>query len=140
MLKRTRLTFAQDSVVASAELLERDAPETCSALWQALPFDGTLYHAIWSGPETYLPIDPQIRIAPENQTTQSQIGDIGYYCVDGGRIASWPDDFSEIAFFYGRGARPSMPTGSRRDESLRTHRRQPRRLRGSLRPGSGSKA
>ena len=47
----------------------------------------------------------------ENQTTQTQIGDIGYYCVDGGRLAGWPDDFSEVAFFYGRGARPGMPTG-----------------------------
>ncbi len=111
MPKRMRLTFTKDTVAASAELLERDAPETCAALWEALPFDGTLYHAIWSGPETYLPIDPQIRIAPENQTTQSQIGDIGFYRVDGGRIAGWPDDFSEIAFFYGRGARPNMPTG-----------------------------
>jgi len=23
----------------------------------------------------------------------------------------WPEDFAELAFFYGRGARPGMPTG-----------------------------
>ena len=92
-------------------LLESDAPKTCRSIWEALPFEGVLNHGIWSGPETYLMIDPSIRIAPENQTVQTQAGEIGYYTVEGGRIVDWPDDISELAFFYGRGARPRMPTG-----------------------------
>jgi hypothetical protein len=56
-------------------------------------------------------IDPAIRVSPENQTVQTQAGEIGYYTVEGGRIVDWPRDLSELAFFYGRGARPAMPTG-----------------------------
>ena len=111
MPKRLRLVLPDADVTAIAELLESDAPKTCRSIWEALPFEGVLNHGIWSGPETYLMIDPSIRIAPENQTVQTQAGEIGYYTVEGGRIVDWPDDMSELAFFYGRGARPRMPTG-----------------------------
>lgn len=111
MTKRMRLRFGRDGVIAKASLLEADAPETCRALWNALPLAGELQHAIWSGPETYLLIDASIRLPPENQITRAEAGDIAYYAVDGGRIAGWPDDVAEIAFFYGRGAAPRMPTG-----------------------------
>ena len=109
MPKRLRLVLPD--VTAIAELLESEAPKTSQTIWEALPLEGVLNHGIWSGPETYLMIDPSIRVAPENQTVQTQAGEIGYYTVDGGRIADWPDDMSELAFFYGRGARPRMPTG-----------------------------
>lgn len=111
MPKHMRLVLPDQNVTAVAELLEADAPKTCRTLWDALPLEGVLNHGIWSGPETYLMIDPSIRIDPENQTVQTQAGEIGYYTAEGGRIADWPDDLSELAFFYGRGARPAMPTG-----------------------------
>jgi hypothetical protein len=111
MTKRLRLTFPGDGVTATAELFEREAPETCRILWDALPFEGELNHAIWSGPETYLKIDPSIRIPPEHQTTHPYPGEIGFYSLPGGRLVDWPSDLSELAFFYGRGARPSMPDG-----------------------------
>ena len=111
MPKRLSLVLPDADVTAIAVLLESDAPKTCQSIWEALPFEGMLNHGIWSGPETYLMIDPSIRIAPENQTVQTQAGEIGYYTVEGGRIVDWPDDMSELAFFYGRGARPRMPTG-----------------------------
>ena len=110
-MKQMKLLFPDDDVVALAELWENEAPRTSAAIWEALPLDGRLHHAIWSGPETYLPIDASIHPPPENQATLTQVGDIGYYAIEGGRIVDWPDDFAEIAFFYGRGARPSMPTG-----------------------------
>ena len=106
-----RLVLPAADVTSVAELFEADAPRTCAAIWDGLPYEGTLYHGIWSGPETYLSIDPSIRIEPENQTVQTQAGEIGYYSMEGGRIAGWPNDWSELAFFYDRGARPSMPTG-----------------------------
>jgi len=112
MPNQLRLVLPDANVTAIAELLESDAPRTCRTIWEALPLEGVLNHGIWSGPETYLMIDPAIRIAPENQTVQTQAGEIGYYTVEGGRIVDWPDDLSEIAFFYGRGARPRMPIGS----------------------------
>ena len=110
-MKRLRLTLPEIDVRATATLLESDAPITCETLWSALPFEGSLQHGIWSGPETYVQIDPAIVLGPENQTHQTQAGDIGYYTTPGGRIIDWPDDLSELAFFYARGARPYMPTG-----------------------------
>lgn len=111
MTRHLHLVLPDADVTAIAELLDGQAPTTCDAIWDALPFEGDLNHGIWSGPETYLLIDPAIRIAPENQTVQTQAGEIGYYTVEAGRIVDWPDDLSELAFFYGRGARPGMPTG-----------------------------
>jgi hypothetical protein len=111
MTKRLRLSFPSEEVTAIAALLEEEAPETCRILWNALPFQGELNHAIWSGPETYLPIDPGLRAPPEHQTTHPFPGDIGFYSLPGNRLVDWPDDFAELAFFYGRGARPSMPDG-----------------------------
>lgn len=111
MPRELQLVLPEADVVSRAVLFESEAPKTCRAIWEALPFEGALNHGIWSGPETYLLIDPSIRIPPENQTVQTQAGEIGYYTLEGGRVVDWPDDFSELAFFYGRGARPGMPTG-----------------------------
>jgi len=110
-MKRMKLVLPAEKITVVAELLESEAPRTCAAIWQSLPHEGPLNHGIWSGPETYLMIDPSIRIEPENQAHHMQAGDIGYYTVRGGAIVDWPDDLSELAFFYGRGARPYMPTG-----------------------------
>lgn len=111
MGRRLRLFFPDESATAFAELLEDDAPQTCRVIWKSLPLEGELIHGQWSGPETYLVIDPSVRIDPEHQTARTAPGDVGYYRVDGGRLVGWPDDLSELAFFYDRGAVPSMITG-----------------------------
>jgi hypothetical protein len=110
-MRRLQLVFPAESVSSVAELFESEAPRTCQAIWDTLPLEGELYHAMWSGPETYLPIDPSLRIPPEHQTTHPLPGEIGFYAIDGGILVDWPEDFAELAFFYGRGARPSMPDG-----------------------------
>ncbi|MGH9321785.1 MAG: DUF3830 family protein [Vicinamibacteria bacterium] len=110
-MRSVRLVFASENVTAAAELLEKEAPRTCRAIWEALPFEGELNHAMWSGPETYLPIDSSIRIEAEHQTIHPLPGEIGFYAIDGGVLIDWPEDMAELAFFYGRGARPSMPDG-----------------------------
>jgi hypothetical protein len=110
-MRRLRIRFPSEQVTSIAELLEKEAPRTCQAIWEALPFEGELIHAMWSGPETYLPIDSSLRIAPEHQTTHPLPGEIGFYAIDGGVLADWPNDMAELAFFYGRGSRPSMPDG-----------------------------
>jgi hypothetical protein len=110
-MRRLRLVFPSENVTALAELLEKEAPRTCRAIWEALPFEGELNHAMWSGPETYLPIDPSLRVAPEHQTIHPLPGEIGFYAIDGGVLMDWPEDMAEIAFFYARGSRPSMPSG-----------------------------
>ena len=111
MANRLRLLFPDEGEESFAELLEREAPRTCRAIWESLPLKGELIHGQWSGPETYLVIKASIRIGPENQTVRTAPGDIGYYAVEGGRLAGWPDDLAELAFFYDRGAVPSMITG-----------------------------
>jgi hypothetical protein len=108
---RLRLLFPSENVVALAELLEQEAPRTCRRIWEALPFEGELHHAMWSGPETYLPIDPSLRIEAEHQTKHPLPGEIGFYAIDGGILMDWPEDMAELAFFYGRGSKPSMPDG-----------------------------
>jgi hypothetical protein len=109
--RRLRLTFRAENVTSIAELLENEAPRTCRTVWEALPFEGDLNHAMWSGPETYLAIDPSLRVPPEHQTKNPLPGEIGFYAIDGGVLVDWPEDMAEVAFFYGRGARPSMPDG-----------------------------
>jgi hypothetical protein len=106
-----RILFPGENVTSIAELLEKEAPRTCETIWEALPVEGELNHAMWSGPETYLPIDASIRIRPEHQTLHPLPGEIGFYAIDGGVLMGWPDDMAELAFFYGRGSRPSMPGG-----------------------------
>ncbi|HJS75660.1 MAG TPA: DUF3830 family protein [Vicinamibacteria bacterium] len=110
-MRRLRLRFPSEQVTSIAELLETQAPRTCQAIWEALPFEGELIHAMWSGPETYLPIDSTLRIEAEHQTTHPLPGEIGFYAIDGGVLVDWPDDMAELAFFYGRGSRPAMPDG-----------------------------
>ena len=111
MTKHLRLVFPDSGEVALAALLEGAAPETCRIIWERAPYDGELWHAMWSGPETYLHIDPSLRIKPENQAFHTLPGDVGFYCMDGGRLLDWPNDLAELAFFYDRGARPSFMDG-----------------------------
>lgn len=111
MGKYIRLLFPDEGLTAVAELLETEGPETCRMIWDRLPFEGELQHGQWSGPETYLLINPSIRIGPENQTFHTLPGEVGYYALEGGRILGWPDDMAEVTFFYDRGARPSMMDG-----------------------------
>ena len=108
---RIRLHFPADGVEVFAKLLQSEAPETCRIIGDRLPFEGDLTHGRWSGPEAYLLIDPSIRIPPENQTFHTLPGDIAFYSQKGGRFFDWPDDMSELAFIYGRGAQPSMMDG-----------------------------
>jgi len=111
MSKHIRLVFPDEDTFTIAELLETQAPETCRIIWEHLALEGELWHGQWSGPETYLQIDPSIRIPRENQTFHVVAGDVGYYALEGGRVLGWPDDMAEVAFFYDRGARPSMMDG-----------------------------
>ncbi len=47
--------FLDEGVAASARLLrEREAPETCRAVLDALPAAGLARHGIYSGSEVYL--------------------------------------------------------------------------------------
>ena len=64
--------------VITAVLLEQKAPQTCKAIWDALPFDGTLNHAKMAGNELLYKIPVLIDDA-ENITFEHKAGNISYW-------------------------------------------------------------
>jgi hypothetical protein len=109
--RQIRLIFLTEGVSALAELREEEAPETCAAVWKALPARGEAHHAIYSGSECVLLLPEVVRVPPENATTDVSPGDVGFVWLT--PESSWVVDkeFAEIVWFYDRDARPSMPEG-----------------------------
>jgi hypothetical protein len=62
-----------------AELLPGVAPETVRAFLEMLPLESTVYHTRWCGREIYLPVKSKGAIPRENQTTQTNTGDVIYW-------------------------------------------------------------
>lgn len=81
-----------------AELMPDVAPKTVEFLLEILPLEATVYHSRWSGREINFPLKTKHRIPRENQTTQTNIGDVIYW-------KEWEIDGSEaaeaIAIYYG---------------------------------------
>jgi Protein of unknown function (DUF3830) len=77
-----------------ARLEEEDAPKTCQAFSNLLPFQNKLIHACWSGEACWIPLgDFNIGVGFENHTSHPGAGQILLY----------PGGFSEteILFPYG---------------------------------------
>ena len=111
MTRQIRLSFVDEGVSAVAELLDSAAPRTSQVIWNALPLDGEVLHAVYSGSEIVFLIPAEIFVEPENATSRVAVGDVGYWFQKGGRVYGFPDDLSEIAWFYDRDATPSMADG-----------------------------
>ncbi len=62
-----------------AELLPEVAPETVRAFLEMLPLEATVYHTRWCGREIYLPVKGGQKIPRENQTVQTNTGDVIYW-------------------------------------------------------------
>lgn len=87
------------------------APLTCRAIRAALPFEGPARHGIYSGSEVLLFIPPEVDPPRENALSRVRPGDIGFYSFEERKSASGREQYSEIAWFYGDDARPSMADG-----------------------------
>jgi ABC-type glycerol-3-phosphate transport system substrate-binding protein len=111
MARRLSLTFVDEGVTAIAELLENQAPKTCAAVIAALPQAGDAHHATYSGSEVAFILDRDLGIGRENATSKVIPGDLAYTRFDGGVMWGFPNDFSELCWFYDRDAVPSMPDG-----------------------------
>lgn len=111
MARQIRFTFTAEGVSAIAELLEEAAPNTCNAIWDALPVSGESHHAIYSGSEAVLLLPEMVRVEPENATTEVTTGDVGYTYFLPGASVTVDTEFSEICWFYHWDARPSMWEG-----------------------------
>ncbi len=93
MPRRIRISCRDFSV--EAELLERERPQTCDAIWKALPLEAEL--EIWKE-EVYF--DIPVRIPPENPTSSTQTGDVAY----------WPEG-PGFCIFFGR-SQPLSPVNT----------------------------
>lgn len=87
--------------VMIADFLQEKAPETCAALWQALPYENiTLHHGKWSGHAIYAFTGIAYRKAECSRSYGVAPGDILYnpHVVDG------PEHPNELIFVYGPSA------------------------------------
>jgi uncharacterized protein DUF3830 len=103
--------FLDEEVTASARLLRGEAPETCSAVLDALPAVGSARHGIYSGSEVYLVLPVLLGPPREHATTIVGPGDIGFLTVEKGSGYGIEEGYSEVCWFYDLDATPSMPEG-----------------------------
>ena len=104
--------FLEEGVAASARLLrEREAPQTCRAVLDALPASGLARHGIYSGSEVYLVLPTLLAPPREHATTILGPGDVGFLTVAKGSGYGLEEDYSEVCWFYDLDATPSMPEG-----------------------------
>jgi hypothetical protein len=113
MSRRLTITLERRGVSCIAELLEKDAPRTCEAVWQALPLGGDAYHAKYARNEVYTMVERFAAAEPglENPTVTPIPGDVVYFSFSGGMldrafkeekgIAALPGVI-DLAIFYGR--------------------------------------
>jgi hypothetical protein len=90
-----KLIIACRGFEAGAELLERERPKTCEAIWRALPLEAEA--EIWKE-EVYFEIP--VKIPPENPTPKTTAGDVSY----------WPEG-PGFCIFFGR-SQPISPVNT----------------------------
>jgi len=103
--------FLDEDVAAPARLLHEQAPETCTAVWDALPASGLARHGIYSGSEVYLVLPALLAAPHEHATTIVGAGDVGFLTVEKGSGYGIEEGYSEVCWFYDLDATPSMPEG-----------------------------
>jgi hypothetical protein len=99
----TILRITAGPFVFTARMEEEDAPRTCAAFSQLLPFRNKIIHARWSGEACWIPLgDFQLNVDFENHTSHPAPGQVLFY----------PGGYSEteILFPYG-GARFASKVG-----------------------------
>jgi Protein of unknown function (DUF3830) len=103
--------FLDEDIAAPARLLREQAPETCKAVWDALPASGLARHGIYSGSEVYLILPALLTARREHATTIVGAGDVGFLTVEKGSGYGVEEAYSEVCWFYDLDATPSMPEG-----------------------------
>jgi hypothetical protein len=107
------ISLNKRDVHCTAKLLTDRAPLTCSAVWDALPLAGDVYHAKYARNEIYALFAPFSPREPplENPTVTPIPGDVVYFSFPGGmldrrfkeekNIHALPGVI-DLAIFYGR--------------------------------------
>ena len=102
MPREIEIDFVGTGVVGRIELLDREAPRTCQAVWDYLPFTGDGLHAMYSG-------TVGADIGEENATSNIQTGDVIFTHYSPGTRHGHPEPLSEIYWAYDRYVRPTIP-------------------------------
>jgi hypothetical protein len=76
-----------------------------------LPLSGHFHHAIYSGPAVGMSLPGLVNTGQEHATAMVLPWEIGFASFRSEDYFEVDQDFSEICFFYDRGARPSMMEG-----------------------------
>lgn len=102
----TKLRITLGGVDATAELDERDAPQTTRWLKTILPIEKQAVHSMENGREVYVVLDDSQRVPEENQTIYQTVGDLVVYYKPAIFVQpEWPRDvrdFLVIGFVYER--------------------------------------
>ena len=107
-----RITFTEEQVSAIAHLRYDVAPATCDVIVAGLPYEGEAIHGEYSGPEIFTVLPRHIHVPKENTSADVKAGDVGFLRFWGGTDAVSSNEVaSEIAWFYGDNAVPSMKDG-----------------------------
>ncbi len=76
----TMLSIKAGPYEFAARMEEAQAPQTCSAFAQLLPFEQQVIHVRWSGESTWIPLgDFNLGVGYENQTSHPAPGQILLY-------------------------------------------------------------
>ncbi|MFW9801757.1 MAG: DUF3830 family protein [Candidatus Thorarchaeota archaeon] len=94
-MKKIELEFKDSTVKSIGVLLEKDAPETCKAFWDALPLENEMVHSSWSG-EAIIAHPCGVKVGAdfpqENKTIFVGPGEL-----------TMETNVEELMIFYGRG-------------------------------------
>jgi hypothetical protein len=111
MSKFLRIGLERRGVSCTAELLEKEAPRTCAAVWDALPLGGDAQHAKYARNEVYTMVPRFAQVGRENPTITPIPGDVVLFDFAGGMLdtafkADQGIDHEagaiDLAIFYGR--------------------------------------
>jgi hypothetical protein len=111
MPKFLRISLERRGVSCVAELLEKEAPRTCAAVWDALPLAGDAQHAKYARNEVYTMVPRFAQLGRENPTVTPIPGDVVLFDFAGGMLdTAFKADQGidqdagaiDLAIFYGR--------------------------------------
>jgi uncharacterized protein DUF3830 len=110
-----KITLERRGVSCVAQLLDKDAPRTCEAVWSVLPQGGEIWHAKYARNEVYAMVPrfelPDGPVGMENTTVTPIPGDVVFFDFHGGMLdRSFKEEKGidalpgviDLAIFYGR--------------------------------------
>lgn len=109
--RRIRLTYVATGESVEAELLDDEAPQTASYIWDMLPLELKPVHGQFSGSEVFVLVEGGQPMARENLTQLPLPGEILYFYEGGGNVQSGNRTVGEICIVYGRGVVLRGPEG-----------------------------